>query len=224
MLEKIIWIWKLSISKLDKDKCLFRCTGIPFFSRIISQQGVSLDPTKMQALTDILPLMTKTELPLFLGVLNYLSIFLPIPKFMCEPLHKLTSVKADWTWNKSYQDLYVKVKTIVKKDACMKFYDAARDASGIGHGVRLLQVRDGMNWGHDKIPGNAILQPIVFPTKSLSSVEWCYSNIECKALGILHGLVRFNHYCFLREVCIITDHKPLVAILSKDFTMLSQWS
>ena len=38
----------------------------------------------------------------------------------------------------------------------MKFFDAARplyletNASGIGHGARLLQVRDGMNCRHDK--------------------------------------------------------------------------
>ena len=34
-------------------------------------------------------------------------------------------------------------------------------------------------------------------------------------LGILHGLKRFHHYCLRREVCIITDHKPYIAILTK---------
>ena len=45
---------------------------------------------------------------------------------VCEPLQKLTSIKTDWKWNRIYQDLYYKAKTIVKKDACMKFYSVAR--------------------------------------------------------------------------------------------------
>ena len=39
---------------------------------------------------------------------------------------------------------------------------------------------------------------------------------------MLHGLEKFCHYCFAREVSIITDHKPLVAIFKKDYATLSQ--
>ena len=73
---------------------------------------------------------------------------------------------------------------------------------------------------HDKIPDNAILCPIAFASKSLSSVEWNYSSIEHEALEILHGLVKFHHYSFVREVCIITYQRPMV--MNKDVAMLSQ--
>ena len=72
------------------------------------------------------------------------------------------------------------------------------------------------------VPDNAILCPIAFASKSLTGTEHRYSNIEREALGILHGLKKFHHYCFAREVHIITDHKPLVAIFKKDVPMLSQ--
>ena len=39
---------------------------------------------------------------------------------------------------------------------------------------------------------------------------------------MLHGLEKFHHYCFVREVGIITDHKPLVAIFNRDVPMLSE--
>ena len=39
---------------------------------------------------------------------------------------------------------------------------------------------------------------------------------------MLHGLKKFHHYYFPREVLIITDHKLLVAIFKKDVGMLSQ--
>ena len=69
---------------------------------------------------------------------------------------------------------------------------------------------------------NTILHPIVFASKSLIGAECRYSNIERETLGILRGLKEFLHYCFAREVLIITDHKQLVAIFKKDVAMLSQ--
>ena len=74
----------------------------------------------------------------------------------------------------------------------------------------------------DMVPDNTIQCPIAFASKSLTGTEHRYSNIEREALGILHGLKRFHHYCFAREVHLITDHKPLIAILKKDVAMLSQ--
>ena len=72
------------------------------------------------------------------------------------------------------------------------------------------------------VPDNNILRPITFVSKSLSSTERRYSNIEGEAVGILNGLEKFHHYCFARQASIITGHKPLVAIFKKDVATLSQ--
>ena len=61
-----------------------------------------------------------------------------------------------------------------------------------------------------------MLRLITFASKSLLGGEKRYSNMEWKALGILDSLKKFHHYCFTRKVSIITDHKPLVAILKKE--------
>ena len=57
--------------------------------------------------------------------------------------------------------------------------------------------------------------PIAFVSKSLKGAEHRYSNIEHEALSFLHGLEKFHHYCFGREVLVITDHKLLVSIFKK---------
>ena len=96
----------------------------------------------------------------------------------------------------------------------MAFYDETQllylepDASGIRLRAALLQARS--------------IRPITFASKGLSSAERRYSHIEREALGILHGLKKFHHYCFVTKVTIITDHKLLVAIFKKDVAMLSQ--
>ena len=103
----------------------------------------------------------------------------------------------------------------------MKFYDDTKllyleiDASGVGLGVALLEIHKGTTCQKDVAPENTILHPITFASKSLTGAECRYSNIKREALGILHGLEKFHHYCFAREVLIITDHKPLVAIFKK---------
>ena len=63
---------------------------------------------------------------------------------------------------------------------------------------------------------------LLLPTRVLSSAEWCHRNKEWEALRILHSLEKFHHHCFAYEVYIITYHKPLVAIISKDVATLSQ--
>ena len=79
-----------------------------------------------------------------------------------------------------------------------------------------------MNCVHDETPDNAKLCLTAIVSKGLSSAEQHYCNIKDEALGILQGLEKFHHYCFVKEGCNITDSKPLVAILSKDVATLSQ--
>ena len=86
---------------------------------------------------------------------------------------------------------------------------------GVGIGAISLWVRDDVTCRHDKLSDNATMNPIAYTCKILLGAEWCYRNKECKAMGILHGLKKFHQYCFVKEVCIINGHKPLIALLGK---------
>ena len=110
----------------------------------------------------------------------------------------------------------------------MKFYENSKplyletDALGIGLGAALLQLCDNTVCQKGVAPQNITLRPIAFTSKSLTGVEWSYSNIKWEKLGILHGLEKFHHYFFGQEVLIIIDHKPLVAMFKKDAATLLQ--
>ena len=77
---------------------------------------------------------------------TYLSKFFSVTVEVCEPLKKLTSVKAEWSWNRSYKSVYGKAKRLITKDACMKFHNELKSlylemyVSGIGLRDGLLQI------------------------------------------------------------------------------------
>ena len=185
--------------KLKKEKCHFRCMSIPLFGEVISRQGVQPDPQMVKALTEMPAPKNKKELQAFLGVINYLNKFSPGASDACKPLRKLISSKDTWMWNASYQQLFNKAKSLIKAEMCMKFYDDTKalyletDASGFSLRAALLQLRDNMNCPKDTALDSTILHPIAFASKSLTGAEQRYSNIKCKALGILHGLAKFHH-------------------------------
>ena len=51
--------------KLNKEKCHFRCTSIPFFEEVILRREVQPDPQKIKALTDMPALNNKKGVPGF---------------------------------------------------------------------------------------------------------------------------------------------------------------
>ena len=59
------------------------------------------------------------------------------------------------------------------------------------------------------------LRPISYASKTLSSTESNYSNIEHELLGLLFAITHFKHFTFGRLVHVITDHKPLVSLFRK---------
>ena len=163
--------------KLNKDKCHFRCTSIPFFGEVMSREGVQPDPQKIRPLTQMPVPKNKKELQAFLGIINYLSKFSPDTSVVCKPLRKLPLSKTTWTWHASYQQQFKKAKLLIKAEMCMKFYDDTKplyletDASGIGLRAALLQLRDNMVCQKGTVPDNTILQPIAFASKSLMGAE-----------------------------------------------------
>ena len=70
---------------------------------------------------------------------------------VCKPVQRLISVKAAWTWNRSYQEIYKRAKVPLKEDMCREYYHARKlvyletDTSGVTQGITLLQIRDNIN-------------------------------------------------------------------------------
>ena len=71
--------------KLNKQKCHFRCTSVPFLGEVVLRNKVQPDPQKIKALTDMLVPNNKRELQAFLSIIDYLGKFSPYTADVCDP-------------------------------------------------------------------------------------------------------------------------------------------
>ena len=102
----------------------------------------------------------------------------------------------------------------------LQFYDGCKplyievDTSKKGIGAVMLQ-EDCIvkNTSKCEIPNN--LRPISYASKTLSSTESNYSNIEHELIGVLFAINHFKHFIDGCTIYVITDHKPLVSLFKK---------
>ena len=92
--------------KLNAEKCIFKATSIPFFGHVISREGIKPDPKKIEAVKTMTIPTSKLELQSFLGLCNYLAIYVPSLSAVLQPLCELTKKDTDFQWNSQYDYLY----------------------------------------------------------------------------------------------------------------------
>ena len=138
---------------------------------------------------------------------------------ICEPLRRLTSVKQEWSLNKTWW--VIQQPQSYYQEWCMyevlqwkELLHLETDASGVGLETGLLQVGKGMNCPRDETWDNTTLCPIAYTSKSLSSAKPGTATSR-SAQHITWFRKNFYHYCFIHNVIVITDHKPLVVIFKK---------
>ena len=192
--------------KPNVEKCIFKADSIPFFGHIISRDGIKPDPRKMDAIRMMMTPTPKLELQSFLGLCNYLVIYVPSLSSILQPLHELTKKDINFQWNHQYNVLYQRAKEhILNKWQTLCYYDQdlpvsiETDASQSGLGAVLLQ--EG--------------KPVAFMSKALTDTQSRYSNIECEILGVVTGVEHFHQYLFGKQFTLYTDHKPIENLVLK---------
>ena len=189
--------------KQNKNKLELRMNEITFMGHKVTKEGLKVDPEKVKAITGMTP--PQKVLRRFLGIVNYVTKFMPKAAEVMKPLHTLLQKDVEWTWTTAQQKAFDALKRMVTNSPVLGFYDPQfeltleADASEYGLDAALWQIG----------------KPIAYASHSLSSAEGRYAQIEKEMLAVLYGLENFHHYTCGRDTMVITDHKPLVSIVKK---------
>ena len=81
--------------RFNPDKCKIRCNEIPFFGNIISDSGLRPDPQKTEAILNMDPSASLADLQTFLGMVQFLSRFVPNLASLSANLWDLTKGAAN---------------------------------------------------------------------------------------------------------------------------------
>ncbi|XP_061735502.1 uncharacterized protein K02A2.6-like [Nerophis ophidion] len=194
--------------RVKLSKCQFFQSSVEYLGHRIDKTGLHPTEEKVTAITNAPEPTNVTELKSFLGLLNYYSRFLQNPSTVLKPLHNLLKKDSKWIWTVECAKVFEDAKQLLLQNKVLVHYNTrlplriACDASPYGVGAVISHVTED---GEER--------PVAFASRTLTEPERKYAQIEKEALAIIFGVKKFHKYLYGRKFTLITDHKPLLAIL-----------
>ncbi|XP_073277711.1 uncharacterized protein [Primulina huaijiensis] len=180
-------------------KCEFWLKSVTFLGHIISKEGVSVDPKKVEAITGWPRPKAVTEIRSFLGLAGYYRKFVEGFSSIATPLTKLTQKNSKFNWSeeceKSFQTLKEKlastpVLVLHTEDKSFTIYsDASKEGLGC---VRMQEGR-----------------VIAYASRQLKPYEKNYPGHDLELAAVVFALKIWRHYLYGAKCEIFTDHQSL---------------
>lgn len=192
----------------NSKKCSIKTKSINFFGAVYDQDGVHPDPKKVEDIKSLQSPMNETELQHILGIMTYMSPFIPRLSEHTASMRDLLKKGNEFNWTSSHEKSFQRMKELITKEATLAYFDPTKkttiqvDASSRGLGAAVLQ--EG--------------KPIAFASKALTPAEQRYANIEREMLAVVFGCKRFHTYIYGKHFTIESDHKPLEMITLKNLS------
>ena len=221
--------------RFNPDKCIFKQDSISFYGMTLRKHGVRPDPRKVQAVKQLPEPRTEALLQSFLGIVNYLSRFSPNIAKMTINLCGLLKKGNEFIWQEQHSKDFQAIIHELCSPKLLKYYDSKKDlylevnASQKAIGMALLQsVKNDHAHGVDKFKLDARvedpenkpiphdLMPVAYGSKTLTDAVSRYANIERELLGVVARVEKFHTFCYGISTYVLSDHKPLSAIVKKD--------
>ena len=191
--------------KLNPAKCNFRVNEVTYLGHVFSKNGIAPDPKKVDSIVNMPQPEDVTAVQRFLGMVNYLAKYIPDLSNIAAPLRDLTRKDIAWHWNEQHANTFARIKQLIISAPTLRYYDARQpvtltcDASKFGLGCACIQQTG----------------PVAYASRTLTTTEQRYSQIEKELLAIVFACNRFRDYIYGQQITVETDHKPLLTILKK---------
>lgn len=190
----------------NSEKCEIKKSKVKFFGTIYDKHGAHPDPDKVAAISSLPPPKSTAQLQQFLGLVTYMSPYIPNLADHSAPLRDMLKKEARFQWNASHHQAFNRIKELICREVTLSYFDPNKetviqvDASLRGIGAALIQDN----------------KPVAFVSKSLTDVEQRYANIEREMLAVVVGCERFHTYVYGKPFVVESDHKPLEMIALKN--------
>ncbi|XP_011027642.1 PREDICTED: transposon Ty3-G Gag-Pol polyprotein [Populus euphratica] len=196
---------------VKKSKCQFGVSQVNYLGHVISEKGVEVDPSKIQAVVDLPEPTTVKGVRGFLGLAGYYRKLISGFGNMAAPLTHCLG-KEGFRWGINESTAFNKLKQALTSPPVLRLPDFSQrffiecDACGIGIGAILIQQG----------------QPIAFFSEALKGSSLALSTYEKEMLAIVKAIRKWRPYLLGRPFTVRTDHKSLKFLLEQRITTPAQ--
>jgi len=186
--------------KVRLSKCSFAKNQLNYLGHVLSDQGVSTDPSKISDVKNWPTPTNVKELRSFLGLTGYYRRFVRNFGMIAKPLTELLKKGNMFVWTPITDQAFQQLKAALISSLVLALPDFAQpfvvetDVSDKGIGAVLQQN------GH----------PIAFVSRALGPKNQGLSTYEKESLAILMAVDHWRPYLQLAEFVIQTDQKSLI--------------
>jgi hypothetical protein len=187
------------------SKCEFWLKIVPFLGHVLSEHGISVDPSKVQEVMDWKSPTTVHEVQSFLRLAGYYRRFIPDFSKIVKPMTSLLQKDHKFAWTEECEAAFCTLRKLLTTAPVLaqpdieKPFDVFCDASKNDLGCVLMQ--DG--------------RVIMYASRQLRKHEANYPTHDLELAAVVHALKIWRHY-LLGNVCnIFTDHKSVKYIFTQ---------
>lgn len=189
--------------KLKVQKCRLMKKRVEFLGHIVSPEGVSADPEKIQKIVDWTPPRCLKELRAFLGLCSYYRRFVHGFAQLAAPLNELTKKNCEYEWNRERQEAFDELKKRLTSSPVLGLptdegeYVLDTDASDASIGAVLSQRQAGT----EKV--------LAYGSRRLSAAERNYCVTRRELLAVVYFMKYYKTYLLGKPFVLRTDHAAL---------------
>ena len=196
--------------KLKPQKCILFQTEVTFLGRLFGQNGISIDPGKIEPVKKWPVPRNIQELQSFLGFVNYHRDHIKDFAVMTESLYDLTwkkKNKSPTEWTDEHDKAFENVKDILINAPVLAFprpddtFILDTDASNSAIGAVLSQVQ----FGEEKV--------ICYGSFSLTPAHRKYCTTRKELLAVVRFAEQYKHYLLGGHFYVRTDHNSLAWLM-----------
>ena len=113
----------------------------------LDKAGIAVDPEKIGAVVHMPKPRDVGELRRYLGMVQYLSRFIPHESTITAPLRELLKKEAEWSWNPEHDAALEKIKLLLTSTLVLKPFDFRKSAhiqaDASQNGLRACLIQEG---------------------------------------------------------------------------------